>query len=186
MKADARYEKDSPAGPAAKLHLPDPITIVPAHGRKWHRAAKVSAAVCPQLVKADSRHRRRICWSIDRTSLSRMVLEKQVAALHAQLACARSFLPGNPGSASVIQQRQIASPFTFENAGGVHTIAAPGRIEPTLFPSCAGLDPRIHLLAKTDLAADARPRGWPSAPNAGRLCSAEKLSRSLRTPRPLV
>jgi hypothetical protein len=31
---------------------------------------------------------------------SRMVLEKQVAALRAQLACARSFLSGNPASTS--------------------------------------------------------------------------------------
>jgi hypothetical protein len=35
----------------------------------WHRAAKVSAAVCQQLVKADSRIPRRICWSIESIGL---------------------------------------------------------------------------------------------------------------------
>jgi hypothetical protein len=46
------------------------VGFVRAHDRKWHQAAKVSAAVCPQLVKADSRHPRRICWSIDQPLLS--------------------------------------------------------------------------------------------------------------------
>jgi hypothetical protein len=29
------------------------LIAAPAQGRLWHRAAKVSEAVCPQLVKAD-------------------------------------------------------------------------------------------------------------------------------------
>jgi hypothetical protein len=41
-----------------------------------------------------------ITGNLNAVEASRMVLEKQVAALRAQLACARSLLSGNPASAS--------------------------------------------------------------------------------------
>jgi hypothetical protein len=51
--------------------------------------------------------------NLNAVEASRMVLEKQVAALRAQLACARSLLSGNPASASRecfdIYQRAVQS-----------------------------------------------------------------------------